>query len=113
MFERVRASDAAAVGAIVEPSVGWRSRRTEVRVGRIVHVLSRFPGAELAIHRLCAHDGAFRAICEDYEEAVAALRRWEAADEAKAADFRRLASEIEAEIAAFLDEPGEARRPPG
>jgi hypothetical protein len=111
MFEHVRASRSGFRGRDGRGQASVGDRRTEVQVTRIVHVLSRFPRDELAIHRLYAHDGAFRAICDDYEEAVAALRHWEAADEAKAQDFRQLASEIEAEIAAFLDEPGGIRRP--
>lgn len=78
----------------------------------IAHVLSLFPAAELAIHRLYASDAAFRGICDDYEEALAALRHWEG-DDARARDFRRLAAEIESEIAAFLKEHGTARRPAG
>lgn len=66
------------------------------------HVLSRFPRVELAIHRLYARDTRFRGICDDYEEAVAALRHWETADPARASDFRRLAGEIKDEIAACL-----------
>ena len=80
-------------------------------MARIAHVLSRFPTAELVIHRLYVQDPAFRGICDDYEEAVAALRHWEACNDARAGDFRLLASEIEAEIADFLDRPGEITRP--
>ncbi|MER2507876.1 hypothetical protein [Amaricoccus sp.] len=79
---------------------------------RIVHVLSQFPSAELAIHRFYARDADFRSICDDYEEALAALRHWQG-DAARATDFQRLATELESEIAAFLDEHGAARRPIG
>ncbi|TPE47728.1 hypothetical protein [Amaricoccus solimangrovi] len=71
-------------------------------MGRLVHVVALFPDDELAIHRLYTRDAGFRAVCDDYEEALAALARWETVDAAKADDFRRLASEIEAEIAAYL-----------
>jgi hypothetical protein len=87
-----------------------RSPRDGGPAVRIVHVLSRFPRAELAIHRLYASDPTFRGICDDYEEAVVALCHWEH-DETRAEDFRRLAAEIEVDIAALLEERGAVRRP--
>lgn len=79
---------------------------------RFVHVLSRFPDAELAIHRLYARDATFRGICDDYEEAVAALDHWRD-DAARSDDFRRLAAEIEAEIADLLERGAGSGGPPG
>jgi len=73
---------------------------------RLAHLIHRFPECELAIHRGYAQDSEFRGLCDDYEEAVTALRYWESpgsADAAKAEDFRRLATEIAEDIAAFLD----------
>ncbi len=78
---------------------------------RFAHVLSRFPGDELAVHRLYAHDAAFRGICDDYEEAMAALGHWRD-DPIRAGDFRRLAGEIEIELAAYLRQGPGVRRPP-
>ncbi len=72
----------------------------------LAHLIDRFPECELAIQRGYAQDSEFRCLCDDYEEAVTALRYWEApgkADAAKAEDFRRLATEIEGDIAALLD----------
>lgn len=82
-------------------------------MGRIAHVVSRFPDSELAVHRLYARDTAFRAVCDDYEESLAALERWEPVDAARADDFRQLASEIEAEIAAYLKRPASGGHPDG
>ncbi|WP_424753262.1 hypothetical protein [Methylobacterium sp.] len=68
---------------------------------RFAHILSRFPADELAIHRLYARDAAFRGICSDYEEAIAAIAYWRD-DPMRVEDFRRLATEIEEELAEFL-----------
>ena len=73
---------------------------------KLAHLVARFPECELAIHRGYAQDSEFRGLCDDYEEAVTALRYWEApgkADAVKAEDFRRLAIEIAGDIATFLD----------
>ena len=40
-------------------------------------LVSRFPQHELVIHRLWAREGEFRAVCGEYEAALAALRHWE------------------------------------
>ena len=74
----------------------------------IAAVVSRFPLRELEIRRLWAHDPTFEEICEDYHEAVMALRRWEGAGPAGAMetlDYRRILEELEAEIVAILDGP--------
>lgn len=72
----------------------------------LVSLATRFPDRELAIHRLCHQDSEFLSVCEDYEEAAAALRRWEArADEAKAEEYRRLVAELEDEILSDLARP--------
>lgn len=78
---------------------------------RFAHVLSRFPSDELAIHRLYARDAAFRGICNDYEEAIAALGHWQD-DPIRGGDFRRLAAEIEDELAEFLKRGASGRRAP-
>jgi hypothetical protein len=71
-------------------------------------IVGRFPERELEIRRLCARDPEFRAICDDYEEAVAAYGRWQEvgpASAARAEDYRVLAEELAAEILAALDRP--------
>jgi hypothetical protein len=74
----------------------------------LASLAARFPDRELAIRRLCHRDSEFLGVCEDYEEAVAALRRWQAReDEAKAEEYRRLVAELEEEIL------GDLARPPG
>ena len=45
---------------------------------KLAHLIHRFPECELAIHRGYAQDSEFRGLCDDYEEAVTALRYWEA-----------------------------------
>lgn len=65
----------------------------------------RFPARELEIHRLRAQDAEFRRVCEDYEVAMKALRHWEHVENnaVRAAEYRQIATEIAAEIAARLD----------
>ncbi|MDL2410080.1 hypothetical protein PY650_31585 [Rhizobium calliandrae] len=68
------------------------------------HLISRFPHRELSIRRLFAHSAEFRAICADYEEALAALQHWETANyDAKAQEYRVFAAELEMEILRMLD----------
>jgi hypothetical protein len=65
----------------------------------------RFPEQELAIYRLCAHDPRFLGICEDYDEAVAALRRWDAADASRGdrvQEYRQIVADLEGEIETAL-----------
>ena len=69
-------------------------------------VVTRFPERELEIHRLRARDQEFKESCEDYDEALAAVRRWEGAGPAeatKAEDYRRIVNVLEAEILGSLD----------
>jgi hypothetical protein len=76
-------------------------------VGRLI---SRFPHRELSIRRLSAHSAEFRAICEDYEEALSALKHWETTScDAKAQEYRVLAAELEMEIVRMLDLPTEVK----
>jgi hypothetical protein len=77
-------------------------------VGRLI---SRFPRFELSIRRLFTHNAEFRAICEDYEEALVALQHWEAMRcDSKAEEYRFLAAELEMEIVRMLD-PTTANKP--
>jgi len=71
-------------------------------------VVRRFPLHELEIRRRCARDLKFGEICEDYSEALEALRHWEEAGPAgasRAEDFRRIRDELEVEILEILDRP--------
>jgi hypothetical protein len=79
-------------------------------------LVGRFPQHELTIHRLHAQSAEFRAICADYEEALAALRYWEAArgaEDARAREYRQLAEELEAEIARFVEIAEKCGHPDG
>lgn len=72
----------------------------------IAAVVTRFPLRELEIRRRCARDQKFREICEDYGEALQALRQWEGAGPAgitRANDYRQMLEELEAEILGILD----------
>ena len=74
----------------------------------IAAIVTRFPLRELEIHRRCARDPKFAEICEDYGEALQALRHWEGAGPAGAAraeEYRRILEELEAEMLAILDGP--------
>jgi hypothetical protein len=74
----------------------------------IAAIVTRFPLRELEIRRRCARDPTFREICEDYGEALQALRHWEAAGPAGAAranDYRQMLQELEAEILGILGGP--------
>ena len=59
----------------------------------------------LARSRLQAEDATFRAICEDYVEALRALAHWQAADQSaqqRAEEYGRLVKELEDEALAAL-----------
>jgi hypothetical protein len=75
---------------------------------KIAAVIARFPERELEIHRQYARDPKFEEICEDYGDALVALRHWEGAGPAgatRAEDYRRILEELEAEILGILDGP--------
>lgn len=68
-------------------------------------LVQRFPAHAQSIRRLQAQDATFRAVCEDYAEALRALAYWEAADQSshsKAEEYRRLVKELEDEAASAL-----------
>lgn len=70
-------------------------------MAKLVEVFNRFPEHELVIHRLCGQEPDFMGVCEDYEEAVTALRRWEEAGPGhvgRADEYRVILGEIEADI---------------
>lgn len=70
----------------------------------IAAVTQRFEAHAFAIRRLHAADPEFRAVCEDYAEAVGALALWRQ-DEARAEDYRLMVAELEAEILSLLGVP--------
>jgi hypothetical protein len=68
-------------------------------------LVRRFPDRAGSIRRLEAEDQNFRAICEDYADALRALAHWQAADQSchkKAEEYRRLVKELEDEALAAL-----------
>jgi hypothetical protein len=68
-------------------------------------LVRRFPDHAQRIRRLEAEDANFRAICEDYDDALRALEYWRAVDQssrAKAEEYRRLVAELEEEALAAL-----------
>jgi hypothetical protein len=65
----------------------------------------RLPQHAATIRRLAAGDPGFRAICDDYGAAERALRHWESAGHAapeRAAEYRQMLTELEAEALAIL-----------
>jgi hypothetical protein len=77
-----------------------------MRVPQTTALVSRFPRHELAIRRLYARDAAFREICEDYSEALRALRYWQTAassSDPRIEQYRELVSELESEISNLLE----------
>lgn len=74
-------------------------------VPAIEALVRRFPDHAGSIRRLEAEDATFRAICEDYADALRALEYWQAADQSsrrKTGDYRRLVNELEDEALATL-----------
>ena len=74
-------------------------------MARLSVLRERFPARELEVRRLYARDQEFRCACEDYEDAAKALRHWECVEmnPVRAIEYRQIAGEIAAEIAARLD----------
>ena len=76
---------------------------------KIAAIVGRLPEQELAIRRLCNRDPDFLGICEDYDDAEAALRHWEGAGDAytaRAEEYRQLLGEIEDEVLQGLAQHG-------
>jgi hypothetical protein len=68
-------------------------------------LVRRFPDYARSIRRLEAEDATFRAICEDYADALRALAYWQEADQSsrrKSEDYRKLVNELEDEALAAL-----------
>ena len=74
-------------------------------VDAIEPLVRRYPERARSIRRLHAADASFRAICEDYADALRALEYWRAADHSsqmKTAEYHRLVEELEYEASAAL-----------
>jgi hypothetical protein len=66
----------------------------------------RFPQHASRIRRLQARDAEFRSICNDYDRARRALKRWEAAGQVapeRVAEYRQIVEELEAEALTILE----------
>ena len=82
-------------------------------VPKMAALAALFPDRELALRRLHAQDADFRGICDDYEEALTALRYWQGKkDAARAEEYPQMAEELEVEILAALDCPRACRPHP-
>ncbi|MCZ6860962.1 MAG: hypothetical protein O7I42_11930 [Alphaproteobacteria bacterium] len=60
-----------------------------------------FQTSALTVHRLMRDDPAFRELCEDYEEAAAAMEFWSSPGrrtKARAGEYRALVGELATEI---------------
>lgn len=80
----------------------------------VQRVLDQMPRHEGALRERMLIDPEFRSLCEDYGDALEALERWHASSddarrEARVAEFRSLANDLEAEILAAL---GDAAQKP-
>jgi uncharacterized protein YdcH (DUF465 family) len=78
-------------------------------VDPIAALARRFPDYARTIRRLQAEDATFRAICEDYGEALCALAHWQAADQSaqqRAEEYRLLVQEFEDEALVALKASG-------
>jgi hypothetical protein len=74
-------------------------------VDAIAALVRRFPERACSIRRLGAADATFRAICDDYGEALGALAHWQAADQSaqqRAEEYRRMVKELEDEALAAV-----------
>ena len=78
-------------------------------------ILKRFPDRGDGVKRLFRENESFRTACEDYRKCVEALQHWNqsASDEAPARrdEYAALKRDLEAEILAYLNEPGEDHVP--
>jgi hypothetical protein len=80
-------------------------------MSRIAHrVVARFPDHELAIERLVRSSESFREMCEEYNEGVEALERWQAArrPEVELSELRDSLADLEAEILEALQKDATA-----
>lgn len=70
--------------------------------GKLAAVLKRFASRSSQIEQEILRDPDFRALCEDYGDAVQALEHWTRSTDSIAvsriSEYRRLAAELEEEI---------------
>jgi hypothetical protein len=69
-------------------------------------IVARFPQRELEIRRRCIRDAHFKSVCEDYEEAAAALQHWQNVVREggqKVEEYTNFVGELETEILTKLD----------
>ena len=70
------------------------------------YIRNRFPDKKNAIDLLIAEDPEFRAICEDYDACINALRYWAKSKEPEAEirvnEYRTLVQELEEEVTEAL-----------
>jgi hypothetical protein len=102
-----------------EPTIATISSlvRTARMAQGIGHVLKRFQSLRVRIEEEVLRDGRFRSLCEDYGEAVEALKFWSRSPDARAekriTEYSQLLIELEREILADLGQhPEELRRKP-
>jgi hypothetical protein len=73
----------------------------------VLVAIARFPDRGHAIEELARTDEEFRSICADLAEAEAAAVRWQHSplpvSAARCAEYRELARDLAAELAAMLD----------
>jgi hypothetical protein len=72
---------------------------------QIEAMIQRFPQHAATVRRLETQDPSFRAICDDYSEALRALGYWQttaASSSQKVAEYRQVVAELEAEALAVL-----------
>ncbi len=83
-------------------------------MARLAVLVQRFPTRELEVHRLYDQDEEFRAVCDDYEEALRVLRHWQIVERnvSRTEEYRQLAAELESEVLALLDAASAPLRPP-
>ncbi len=66
------------------------------------HIQEQFPDKSDTIALLAAEDPEFRALCEDYDDCINALRYWEQSKETehktRVDEYRNLVRELEEEI---------------
>jgi hypothetical protein len=70
-------------------------------------ILERFPEKSHDLALLIAEDPEFRAVCEDYDACINALRYWSECKEPEAeirvSEYRTLIEELEKEVAEALE----------
>lgn len=78
-------------------------------------LIERFPGRRTQIERLFKQDTRFQSFCQEYQDSVAALRRW-AAKGPEAGERRKewelMVHELEEEYLEFLSKDDADRWPP-